>query len=218
MSATLAASNLTAEELAARVGAIPLYRIRLDPPPGNAVEDDVARLRREDGRLYELIDGVLVEKVSSELASFLGMELATRLGNFIAPARVGWIMGANGYVRLSGKNLRAADVSFVHRRQRPNGLLTEGYADVAPMLAAEVFSPGNSAGEMDRKRREFFAAGAKLFWIVYPEEQEIEVYTAPDSGHTLTRDDTLDGGTVLPGFTLRVSDLFAAADLGEPAE
>jgi Uma2 family endonuclease len=110
----------------------------------------------------------------------------------------------------------APDVSFVRRDQRPHGrLLARGYADVAPALAVEVFSPGNTAGEMEGKRKDFFAAGTELFWIVYPERREIEVSTGPETHVTLGQTDTLDGGTVLPGFSLRIAELFAAVDLGE---
>jgi hypothetical protein len=52
-----------------------------------------------------------------------------------------------------------------------------------------------------------------LFWIVYPQRQEIEVSTAPDVHRTLGRDDVLDGGNVLPGFSVKVADIFDSVDL-----
>ena len=209
---------MTVEELAARVGAIPLWRIRVDPLPGFATEEDVERTRREGGLLCELIDGVLVEKAMSEKTAFLAAELGRLIGNFVTPRRIGWILGPDGFVRLFGKHLRAPDVSFIRRDQRLGGkLLDKGYADVAPALAVEVFSPSNTVKEMERKRREFFAAGCELFWIVDPELQEIAVYTDPDTCRTLRRDDTLDGGTALPGFSLKVVDLFLAIELGGDA-
>jgi Uma2 family endonuclease len=128
----------------------------------------------------------------------------------------GWILGADGFVRLFGQWLRAPDISFVRRDQRPGGeVLSTGYSDVAPALAVEVFSPGNTTAELERKRAEFFAAGTELFWIVYPERQEIVVSTGPDEHRTLGPDDILDGGTVLPGFMLKVSDLFERMNLGD---
>ena len=208
-------ASMTVEELAARVGAIPLWRIRIDPLPGFATEEDVERVLRQEGVLCELIDGVLVEKAVSEKTAFLAMTLGRLLGNFVAPRQLGWVLGPDGFVRLFGKHLRAPDVSFVRKDQRPGGkLLDTGYADVAPALVAEVFSPGNTAQEMERKRRDFFSAGSELFWLVDPERQEIAVYTAPESCRVLQRHHTLDGGTVLPGFSLKVADLFAAIELG----
>jgi Uma2 family endonuclease len=141
--------------------------------------------------------------------------LITLLNLFIRPRKSGWILGPDGFVWLLGKRLRAPDVAFVRRDQRPDGkLVTKGYADVAPALAVEIFSPGNTVREIEQKRDDFFAAGTELFWIVYPERREIEVSTSPQAHRTLGAGDTLDGGTVLSGFTLPVAELFAAAELG----
>lgn len=210
-----AESTLTAEELAARIGAVPLWRVRTDPPPGTATEADVERIRREEDRICELIDGVLVEKAVSDKTAFVAAELIFFLTGWVRPRRLGWVLAPDGYVRLFGRLLRAPDVSFARRDQRSGGeVLSTGYADVAPALAVEIFSPGNTTAELERKRAEFFAAGTELFWIVYPERQEIVVSTGPDQHRTLGAEDTLDGGTVLPGFTLQVGELFARVSLG----
>jgi Uma2 family endonuclease len=211
-------TSMTARELADRVGAIPLWRIRTDPPPGTATEEDVERIRCEEDRLYELIDGVLVEKAVSDETAILAIEVAGLLRDFIKGRRVGWILGPDGFVRLFGTQLRAPDVSFVRREQRPGGRpLRKGYASVAPALAVEIFSPGNTVPELEQKRSEFFAAGTELFWIIYPERQEIEVSTGAHIHRTLGRNDVIDGGSVLPGFSAKVADLFDAADLGPAA-
>ncbi|MBX3440373.1 MAG: Uma2 family endonuclease, partial [Planctomycetaceae bacterium] len=203
-------SEMTVRELADRIGEIPLWRVRCDPPPGAATEEDVDRVRREECRLCELIDGVLVEKAVSDEASILAGQLITLLNNFILPRRLGWVAAPDGFVRLFGTQLRAPDVSFVRRDQRPGGRpLKRGYSDTAPALAVEVFSPGNTPGEMQQKRNEFFAAGTELFWIVYPDRREVEVWTGPDACRTLGSEAQLDGGSVLPGFTVAVADLFA---------
>lgn len=212
-------STLTVEELAARVGAVPLWRVRTDPPPGTATEADVERIRREEDRICELIDGVLVEKAVSDKTAILAAELITFLNNFVRPRRIGWVIAPDGYVWLFGKLLRAPDVAFARRDQRPEEkALDEGYPDVAPALAVEIFSPSNTKAELERKRAEFFAAGTELFWIVYPERREIVVSTGLEEHRTLGPDDTLDGGTVLPGFTLRVAELFEQVNLGGGTE
>jgi len=210
-------SELTLAELIARVGDVPLRRVRRDPPPGLATEDDVERVRRDEGRICELLDGVLVEKAVGDFSAFLPIELATFLNNFVRPRRLGWVLGADGFVRLMGTRLRAPDVSFVRRDQRVGGKLPmRGYADVAPALAVEVFSPGNTASELEKKRAEFFEAGTLLFWIVYSERREIVVSTGPNQHRVLTAADVLDGGNVLPGFMLSVAELFAAVELTDP--
>jgi Uma2 family endonuclease len=145
-----------------------------DPAPGFATEEDVERIRCQEDRLYELIDGVLVEKAVSHETSGLGMEIGRLLGNFVVPRKIGWVLGADGFIRLLGRRLRAPDVAFIRYDQRRGGRLQRrGYSNVAPSLAVEVFSPGNTVRELEQKRAEFFKAGTEMFWIVYPEREEI---------------------------------------------
>lgn len=89
---TLSHTDMTAVELAARVGDVPLWRIRTDPVPGSATEEDVERLWREEGTLCELIDGVLVEKAVSDETAILALEIGAILRNFVVSRRLGWVM------------------------------------------------------------------------------------------------------------------------------
>lgn len=207
----VSAPEWTVAELAERFGSLPAGRIRTDVPPGTATEDDLERV----GALCELIDGVLVEKAVSDYSSVIGLILARLIGNFVAERRLGWVHGEQGFFWLAS-NLRAPDVSYTRKEQRPGGLLKRGYSDVAPVLVAEVLSPGNTTDEMARKRNEFFARGTELFWIVDPLARTIDVYTNPDKADaTLRENDTLTGDPVLPEFTLSVRELFDAAELSD---
>jgi Uma2 family endonuclease len=209
------APEWTVADLAERFGSLPARRIRTDVPPGTATEEDVERVRREHGALCELIDGVLVEKAVSHYSDLIGTLLSHFLCAYVVPRRLGWVHGSQGFFWV-GENLRAPDVAFTRKRQRPGGLLRRGYSDVAPALVAEVLSPGDTDDEMARKRREFFARGTELFWIVDPLARTIEVYTRPDRPDAKLRDgDVLTGGAVLPEFTLAVRDLFDAAELSD---
>ena len=81
-----------------------------------------------------------------------------------------------------------------------------------PDLAVEVLSVSNTRGEMDRKLRDYFAAGVLLVWYLDPEKWQIAVYEAVDRVVHLDATGTLDGGTILPGFMLRVADWFDQAE------
>ena len=76
----------------------------------------------------------------------------------------------------------------------------------------EILSAGNTPKEMARKRREYFAAGVRVVWIVDPEARTVEVYTAIDQSTVFDATQTLDGGEVLSGFTLPLRELFAELD------
>jgi Uma2 family endonuclease len=81
-----------------------------------------------------------------------------------------------------------------------------------PDLAVEILSPSNTADEIQRKRGEYFNRGTQLVWIIDPRARTAEVFTAPAASTLLHEADTLDGGVVLPGFTLPLRDLFAELD------
>jgi Uma2 family endonuclease len=83
---------------------------------------------------------------------------------------------------------------------------------VAPDLAVEVLSRSNTPREMARKRREYCEAGTRLVWEVDPAARTVTVFTSPERFTVLDATQTLDGGSVLPGFTLALADLFAELD------
>jgi len=73
-----------------------------------------------------------------------------------------------------------------------------------------VLSPGNTVKEMAIKLEEYAKAGVKLVWYVDPERKEVDVYPKgnPRRKKTVGLGGVLDGGDVLPGFTLPVAEIF----------
>jgi Uma2 family endonuclease len=201
-------------ELVERLGGIPLERIRFRPPPGTATEDDViAALEAPRKRLCELIDGVLVEKSTSYSESLLATLLIEVLNAFVRPRNLGLVTAPDGTMRLWAGRVRMPDVAFTSwdrmpGRRRP----AKPIPDLAPDLAVEVLSRSNTPAEMRLKRQDYFTARVLLVWEVNPEARTVSVYTAPDNPTVLTEADTLDGGTVLPGFALPLRDLFGELD------
>jgi Uma2 family endonuclease len=45
-------------------------------------------------------------------------------------------------------------------------------------------------------------------WYIDPRTRRVRVYTSPDDVIELSEKDTLDGGDVLPGFSVPVAQLF----------
>jgi Uma2 family endonuclease len=96
-------------------------------------------------------------------------------------------------------------ISTTRQPKRPH----VAWNPLAPDLAVEVVSPTDSAKDIGDKIVNYLAAGT-VAWYVYPDDQEVKVYEAGEPVKTLTINDTLDGGKVLPGFTLAVKDIFPA--------
>lgn len=201
----------TLADLIDRIGSVPLERIPARPAPGAATEADVLARPYGEKRLYELVDGVLVEKPMGYYESLLAIVLSHLLHLYLAQHDLGIVLGEAGPVRLAPGLVRAPDVSFVAWTQFPGGELpAEAILEVAPDLAVEIISPGNTPTEMNLKLAEYFSAGCRLVWYVYPRTKTVRVYTNPDSFTVVGEDGVLDGGEVLPGFTVSVGDWFAA--------
>ena len=207
------ATSETLGDLLYSLGNISPHRILLRPPPGTATEDDaLAHLEGEFRRRVELIDGILVEKPMGYCEGLLAMWLGTLLNNFVVPRRLGVVGGPDTIIRLLGSQLRLPDVSYFPWASLPAGATHARVGPVSPALAVEVLSDSNTRAEMEQKRQEYFAAGTLLVWIVDPRTETVAVYTDPTAHTTLTTTDTLDGGAVLPGFTVPVAELFSYLD------
>jgi Uma2 family endonuclease len=194
-----------------QLGGIDPRRVRVQPAPGRATERDLVRLIRQGGRLCELVDGVLVEKDMGLVESFLAMHLGRLLGNFVEEHDLGFLAGADGALRLMPGLVRIPDVSFISWDRVPvrGEVPDEPVASLAPDLAVEVLSEGNTPAEMRRKLKDYFFSGARLVWFVDPRARTVEVFTAPDQSVTLAEGQALTSNDLFPGLSLPLRDVFA---------
>lgn len=200
----------TVADLLHALGDIAPERVRTVPPPGTATEADLLRAGKP---ICELIDGTLVEKEMGSLESMLGMRLGRLIGNFVDAHKLGVLTGEAGFIKFKKGNIRAPDVTFIPWSSLPaNGFPKEAFWKVAPGLIVEVLSPGNTDAEIERKLREFFGAKCQLAWVIDPATKTAKVYTSATAFTQLKETDTLDGGSVLPGFALALQDLFAVPE------
>jgi Uma2 family endonuclease len=102
-------------------------------------------------------------------------------------------------------------VAFVSYGRWPAAVVAREPAwNVVPDLAVEIVSPTNLAKEIDRKITDYFQAGVRLVWVVYPDSDRVYVYQSPTHVSIMERTDTLAGGEVLPGFRLPIAQLYEA--------
>jgi len=199
----------TLADLLNAVGDVPLDRIRF--PVGDATEDDVVRLLDgDDKHICELIDGILVEKTMGLRESVLAAIICRYLCEFVEAGDLGVTFSTDCPFRLRPGRIRFPDTGFISWDQFPNGELTpEAICDAVPELAIEVISDSNTRKEMELKLHDFFAAGVRLVWYVYPKTKSAVVYTSPVRKKEIESSGSFDGGKVLPGFTLPLAKVFA---------
>ena len=172
--------------------------------------EDLLRLDSK-GVKGELIRGEFCETMSSggehgEVSS----KFIAYLTVFVTPRRLGRVSGTDAGVLIERDpdTVREPDAMFISAERMPLTVRARGYYEVIPDIVAEVKSPSDSRREVNDKARMWHNCGVPLVWAAYPETRTIDVHRADGTITTLREDDILDGGEILPGFTVRVSDVF----------
>ena len=197
-----------------RLGGIPASRVRLNPTPGTATIRDLRRLDRGTGVTCELIDGTLVEKAMGWYESLLASVLIELLTQHVRSRKLGAVLAPDGMLRIQPQLVRAADVSFISKRQitRRKPSKMDPFPAVVPDLAVEVISKSNTRREIERKLAEYFAAGTTLVWVIDPRTRQATTLTSASNRHTISLDGVLDARDVVPGFRVTLRVLFERAD------
>ena len=171
--------------------------------------DELLRRPRGDGRRYELIRGRLVEKMPTgdPHGDVTGMAYF-RITQYVADSGYGVTrVGEPGYRLERGPDtVRAPDVAWIAPGRIAPG--TQGYPELAPDLAVEVKSPGNSRPEMAAKCWMWLSYGSRVALSLDPETATVIVYRPGAEAVSLGEDDVLDLGDLLPGFSCPVWRFF----------
>ena len=110
------------------------------------------------------------------------------------------IFGPPGRVRVF-----VPDLVYVARER----LTADLYLHAAPDLAIEIISAGQNMARLLDKVQFYLLNGVRLVWVIDPDAETIAVLKPGQEGRTLTAGDVLDGGDVLPGFSVAVDEIFA---------
>lgn len=161
----------------------------------------------EDGFKRELVDGeIRVSPAGAPHGRVINLLVYEVVGH-VRPRRLGEVLDSSTGVRMPSGNLRSPDMTFVSAARLPHGL-AEGFLDVVPDLVAEVLSPGDSEREILDKVGEYLSAGVRLIWVIDRLKRHAVVFRSLTEVDRVEADGFLEGGDVLPGFRLRLGNLF----------
>jgi Uma2 family endonuclease len=172
--------------------------------------DDLERL--PDGHMrHELVQGELrtMPPAGSEHGA-IGVRLTVPLGHHVYSKRLGEVFGAETGFRITTDpdTVRAPDLAFVRQERIPASGIPKSFWPGAPDLAVEIVSPSDTHDEVEEKVKEWLDAGTSVVWVVSPKRRAVTVHRSTKEVVTLTEKDELEGGTLLPGFRCRVSEIF----------
>jgi len=169
-------------------------------------------LMPEDGNRYELIEGeIYMSRAPSITHQLVFRNLLTGIDVFLMRNPVGLIVPGPGVI-FDDFNGVIPDIVFVSNERRAQIISGERFTD-APDLVIEIISPGAENERRDRtiKRRLYGRFGVKEYWLIDLANRAVEIYELGEAGlelvATFSGDDEITS-SVLPGFRLKLADLF----------
>lgn len=169
--------------------------------------EEFLRQPENTDRLFELIHGEIIEKMPTEEHGMIAINIGAPLTIFVKRQKLGRVG-----VEVRHRNAKDTysslmpDVSFTGG-QRP--MVTEGSVQQMPDLAVEIKSPDDTLKLLRQKAAYYLANGTRLVWLVIPGKRYVEIHRPDREEEIAFGSDVLDGGEVLPGFTLPVAEIFA---------
>ncbi|MCC6615245.1 MAG: Uma2 family endonuclease [Anaerolineae bacterium] len=146
----------------------------------------------------------IIKLLNDLLAAFerAGVIVRYTESTFILTDRPDWVKGS----RLPDVMVYAAERMAAYKSGDP--AWKEKPFILVPDLCIEVISPTDQYVDVDEKVARYLGDGVRAVWVLNPRMQSVVVYTQGDI-QRLAGEEVLDGGEVIPGFSLAVKSLFA---------
>ncbi|MBX3070781.1 MAG: Uma2 family endonuclease [Thermomicrobiales bacterium] len=170
---------------------------------------DLWSMQTEDLQDFELIEGELIPMVPpGGTHGRLQISIGAMLHEYVKATRSGTVFGETGFVLDHGEHtVLAPDIAYVSASRLPADQTK--YLKLAPEIAVEIISPGNSPGEIERKIAIYLRAGVQLVWVIYPSQRQVVVHSPGEAPRIFGISDILPGDGVLPGFSVPVAEIFS---------
>jgi len=172
--------------------------------------EDLLRMP-DDGYRYELVRGEIRKMAAAgHRHGRVAMNVTLPLGQYVKSHNLGIVYAAETGFKLASNpdTVRAPDVAFVRRQRIEEVGNSEGYWPGPPDLAVEVVSPSDTYAEVEEKTLEWLDAGTRMVILVNPRQRSVTVYRSRSEIVILNENDVLDGGDVVPGWSMPVRDVF----------
>ena len=166
----------------------------------------------DDGYRYELVRGELRKmapagyrhgKSAGKINGLLFVHVTANNLGTVPTAETGFLLASDPDL------VRVPDVAFVRREREEAVGIVDGFFPGPPDLAVEVISPHDRYTEVAEKVEDWLRAGTRMVIVVDPRRRVATVHLPGREPVTLTEQDTLDGGDVVPGWRMPVVEIFA---------
>lgn len=173
--------------------------------------DYVKKMARDEFSRYELIGGeIIVSTAPRFIHQLLSMRISSQFLDYLKKNPIGYVLTTPGLI-FSDYDGVIPDLIFI-THERCDEILnqTDGKFHGAPELVIEILSPGrvNARRDLKIKRELYEIFGVPEYWVIKPQEKEIEVFQLGTASKTYTENEILKT-VLLPKFKLKIKQLFA---------
>ena len=170
--------------------------------------DELLLMPRDDYQ-YELVRGELTEKMPppGDLHGDVTGRFSFELRAFARSTSFGVVRDNAGFrLESDPDTVRAPDAAWI-----APGRISEpirGYQSLTPDLVVEIKSPTDTPRMVAERAKMWLDFGSREVWYGDPERTTVTRYRPGQEPEILSEDDVLDGGDLLPGFSVPVWQLF----------
>jgi Uma2 family endonuclease len=156
-----------------------------------------------DGFKYEWNDGELIKFTGMNKRQVKIYDLLLRLFIEKGYIQLGTFV-AEYDVILSGIQMRRPDIAYLTKTQIESA---DKGTDEIPEFAIEIISGNDNINHVEEKIGEYFKAGVKVLWLIFPDGQSVHVYTSRRDVKICIENDICSANPVLPEFEIGVDVL-----------
>lgn len=171
---------------------------------------DLEKVQSRLGDEYraELVNGKIeVMSPSGYESDEVAARVVGKLFSWVDERRLGRITASSAGFILPDSNTRAPDASFVRAERLRRA--PRSFAELAPDLMVEVKSPSDSIEDLEQKIANFLQQGTQIGILINPEDRTVRVFQSGEETTTLRDGDILRVPSLLPGWSVAVSDLWS---------
>ncbi len=119
---------------------------------------------------------------------------------------------STGFI-LPNKAIRSPDVSWIAKERVANLTKKEKakFLNLVPDFVLELMSPSDKIEDVENKMQEYLDNGAKLGWLINPQQEQVEIYRPGQQPEVLNKPSFLSGENLLPQLIVELDFVWESA-------
>ncbi len=161
---------------------------------------------RADGFKYEWNDGIVEKSPAMTTRELFIIDCLFRLFVKTKAFELGGILTTEVEQWTTSAKYRKPDLAYFTKAQ-----ILEGKNEKEPLseFMVEIISKNDQINMVNDKVLEYFNAGVKVVWLIFPMQKMVHVYTSPIDIKICKNEIVCSAETVIKGFSIKASDIFA---------